>query len=382
MVVTASPALAQDVRQQAGEAVQSLGPVTDLLTAETLEGTVTPYETANPEEVQLSPYDFEDAIFEERTSDSDASRAFGASLDSALTRPEVDLGADPLGLADEAVAQSDAVTSGLFEGASSCQAGFEGGVYTATLRCLRDLTADLRTCSETRQVSLDRLDTWSCAAEATDYNKACARPVSWSCTGQTGASCVRQGLTFSVPRQWNAATSEARVDLTDQSSGSCSLKVDSFTVEARDWLSFSELLIRQVRASGTSQIAVNGQVVWTWGTAATGDLQFGRRLVGYGWRPGSVSYVDAAYAGATWIEDCTDEPRLPSVGVDLLSDLTPLHPGPSTIAGTEVVLDTGASGTLNIELRRVNRVDSAPAVWIRQGSSCCSAFTADLGGAC
>jgi hypothetical protein len=79
--------------------------------------------TDAPPESQIAPHQIEDEVFNERVSDSVAARGLGAQVDSALTRPQVDLGDNPLALADAAVGASEAVAGGLFApGGEACGA--------------------------------------------------------------------------------------------------------------------------------------------------------------------------------------------------------------------------------------------------------------------
>jgi hypothetical protein len=370
----ALPLGAQTAREQASDALSGVGSITNMLTNQNMEDTVIPFETASPDEAQLSSGEFDDRMFEIKTGESDAGRAYGATVDSALTRPVVDLGEDPLALADDAVAASEAVTSGLFEG-DSCETQFDGQTYSATRQCTRDLSDSYQSCPETRLVTVDRTDSWSCLEEEPLQTRVCNRDVSWSCNGLQGQACTTQALIISGAPVWNAARTQAQVVFPSSGGSSCQLRTSTFTIQAKDWLSFSNLTLDRVQFNGAAQVIVDGEIVWTSGQSS-GRLQVGTRDCG------KRCSRQAAYAGGTWIEDCSATARDIGANVDFQSTFASLALGPSIINAPNLELRTGQSKTVTVEVLRVNTQDAETSIGIEQQSSCCSSFLAEMGAQC
>lgn len=368
---------AQDWRAQAQQSPDALGSVTDLIDQQTMEATVTPYETDAPPEAGIAPHQIEDEVFNARVSDSVAARGLSAQVDSALTRPDVDLGDNPLGLADAAVGASEAVAGGLFvPGGEACDASLTATPRDEVLYCTAVASAQYQTCRETRSIEIDRDDLWACSTEDLDYKKRCSQAVSWTCTGETGTLCTQAALGLPASAVWLAGATGFDMSGTLSTDVACTLQFDSFTVTATDAIDLRSLVVDQVTFNGAAQIRVNGVNVWTFGTSATGNLNIRNRDCGKDCSRG------AAYAGDTWIEDCGSTNRTTSPNVDLLSSLPGTSRGPSSIIDHAVVLAGPTQATWTIELIRINRTETAVGIGVAVAGSCCSAWSADTGGAC
>jgi hypothetical protein len=368
---------AQDWRAQAQQSLDTLGSVTDRITQDTMQATVTPFVTDAPPESQIAPHQIEDEVFNERVSDSVAARGLGAQVDSALTRPEIDLGDNPLALADAAIGASEAVAGGLFApGGEFCGASLTVTPRDEVLSCTSVASEQYQTCRETRSITTDRDDHWACSTEDPAYKKRCSREVNWVCTGQTGAACSQAALGIPATGSWRAAASGFDVTGTVSTNGACTLQSDSFTVTATSALDLRRLIVDRVRFNGAAQIRVNGVNRWTYGTSAHGDLNIRNNLSWIFGRP-------AVYAGNTRIAFCDSTARSVSPNIDLLavSSSGPAQ-GPSQILNHEVVLTGSANATWTIEVIRINRTETTVGMGVAVTGACCSAWSADTGGAC
>ena len=368
---------AQDWRAQAQQSLDALGSVTDLIEQQNMEVTVTPYETDAPPEAGIASHQIEDEVFNVRVSDSVAARGLSAQVDSALTRPDVDLGDNPLGLADAAVGASEAVAGGLFvPGGEACDASLTVTPRDEVLYCTSVASAQYQTCRETRSIETDRDDLWACSTEDLDYKKRCTQAVSWTCTGETGALCTQAALGLPTSAVWRAGATGFDVAGTLSTDTSCTLQSDSFTVTANSALDLLSLLVDQVSFNGAAQIRVNGVNVWTYGTSATGDLNIRNRDCG------KDCSRAAAYAGSTWIEDCSGTGRVANPGVNLLDVVPGPAGGPSSIINDDVVLGSDPDATWTIQVIRINRAETTVGLGVAVAGSCCSAISAETGGAC
>lgn len=372
-----SSAFGQDWRDQAQQSLDALGSVTGLITQDNMLDTVTSFETATPEEAGISAGDIADEVFNERVSNSVAARGYGAQVDSALTRPDVTLEADALSLADAAVSGSQAVAGGLFEpGGEFCGASLDVTPRDEVLSCTSVVDRAYETCSETRSIDTDRDDRWACSTQDSDYKKRCSQGVDWICSGETGATCTQASLSVPASAVWRAGASGVDLSGTVSTDAACTLQSDSFTITATHAIDLRSLIVDQVSFNGAAQIRVNGVNIWTYGTSALGDLNIRNRDCGKG-----CSRI-AAYAGSTWIEDCSSALRSANPQINLLDVVASATRGPSNIVGHEVVLDHQADVSWTIEVSRINRDETTVGMGITVAGSCCAAWSADTGGAC
>lgn len=386
----AGQALGQSAQDKANTALGQTPSATGLLTDQKMQEVVVPFETANPDATTVNQFNMEDRAFNAQYQGTDEARAYGAMKDSALTRPEVSLGSDPLSLADDAVQQASSVVGGLFSAdEGSCSEIFQGGKYNGYQLCNRILSRRKEVCTETRSVTVDREDQWRCSIEAGNYSKRCNQAINWSCTGTTGHACIQQAVSYSKPVTWIVAGvgigaglsgrsgAVGEIALPAQAGSSCALRSDSVTMTTRDWATFASLTLDRLAYQGVAQIRVNGNNLWTAGTTNTGNLTIWQRNCG------KNCNVDAVFsADGTWIADCDSAAWTRSVGVSLLSLYTPPVAGPVVLTGSQPSLDFGKAGTVTIEVIRANTADSGATLNIYKEYSCCSAFTATAGSAC
>ncbi len=369
---------AQDWREQAKQSLDAFGSVTGLITQDNMQATVTPFVTDAPAQSEIAPHQIEDEVFNERVSDSVAARGLGAQVDSALTRPDVDLGDNPLSLADAAVGAAQSVAGGLFvPGGEACSASLTVTPRDEVLSCTSVATEQYQTCRETRSITTDRDDHWACSTEDPAYKKRCSQEVNWVCTGQTGAVCRQAAVSVPASAQWRRGRTGFDMTGRVSTNGACSLQSDTFTVSATPAVDLRSLIVDRIRFNGAAQIRVNGVNVWTYGTSANSDLNIRNRDCG------KNCSRSAAYAGSTWIEDCSSTARSASPNIDLLAipSSGPAQ-GPSQILNHEVVLTGSANATWTIEVIRINQTETTVGMGVAVTGACCSAWSADTGGAC
>ena len=382
----AAKASGQTAQELADEALRRTVPPTGLLTDPTMQDVVVPYQTANPEASSVNQYNIEDRAFQAQNQNTGEARAYGAMKDSAVTRPSVSLGSDPLSLADDAVAQGPSVIGGIFTAnEGSCSEIFQGGKYNGFQLCTRILARRKDVCTENRAVSVDREDQWRCAVENGTYKKLCDQAVSWSCTGNTGHSCIQSAVSFSTPVIWTdlsgagsgSSWARAAVNIPARGGGSCALHRDYFTITTRDWASLHSLLVTHQYFHGVAQIRVNGVNLWTFGTANTGNIYIGNRECG------KDCNVPAVYsAGGAWIADCGNAAHSIFMNTNVFSVFAPPVAGPTTFNGAQPILELGKSETVHVEILRANTNDAGGTVTFQKHYGCCSAITATVGGNC
>jgi len=378
--------MAQTPRDRAQGAMDSLGAVTDQISQGNMVNTVTPFVTDTPPETALTEPDFSNAELAIKTGSGVDGRAYSATVDSALNRPAVTMPPTALDLADAAIGQADAVVGGLFSAnGGTCSAIFQGGSFSGLRICQSILSRRLETCQETRNISVDREDTWSCTVENATYRKQCQRNITWSCTGVQNGQCRKQAIQFTsspawIPPSpvWNAQGTTTSIGFGAVNDGQCSIKTHTIFVQAADYINLTALALENLTFQGVAQIRVNGVNLWTFGTAATGNLVLGNRDCG------KRCSKRAVYAGSTWIQDCGTGNATSQPLVDLLPNLSVAALGPSSNLNTPpVTVQTGAqSNQVRIDILTGNDSESGLTVGFQSGGQCCSAFTANLGGAC
>ena len=374
------PSLAQMTeRDRAQAAVNGMGPVTDQITQGNMVNTITPFVTATPPEASLTEPNFDAAELAIRTGTGVDGRAYSATVDSALNRPAVTMPPTALNLADSAIGQADAVVGGLFSANSgTCSAIFQGGSYNGLKICQSILSRRLETCQETRNISVDRDDTWSCTVENATYRKQCQKSITWSCTGSQNGTCRKQAISFTPAPVWNAQGTSADVSFGPVNNGQCSIRTHTIYLRTADYMNMTAMSLAGLTFQGVAQIRVNGVNVWTFGTAATGNLAVGNRSCG------KRCSRRAIYAGSTWIQDCGTATVISRPMVDILPSLTVAALGPSTNLNTPpVTVATGSLSTqVRIDILTGNNSETSATAQFQTAGQCCSAFTANLGGAC
>jgi hypothetical protein len=368
------PALSQDDRTRAQNAVDSLAPISSELTRGNMEAVVGSFVTDNPDETSLRPEDFDEEEIERQYANDDTANAFSAAKDSTLTRPEVEMVDDPLALADDAIEQSDSVVGGLFSSSGGvCSQEFQGGRFQGTQFCRKLLSRTIESCTQVRNVSVDREDRWRCSTETTDYVKTCNRGVSWSCNGYTGNSCRSRAILWSgYSGSWSGNLATVSLPAV----GGCSIKTHTFHVRRRDYLNGGVLELYDIQANGVLQIRINNSIVYTHG-GVNSNLSIRDRGCG------KNCSVKAVYAGNTHIEDCGSARRTWTPRLDLYRYTSVARPGPSSESGSSISISQGKlSGWVRIDIIRGNSGESAPRARVYSTGSCCTSFRATVGGAC
>ena len=379
LILFATPAFGQSLQERALTQIDSLGSVSQFLSEESLNDVVIPFETATPFEASLGAGDLEDAVLATRIGDSTASQAFRATVDSATGRPNITPSSGAMRLADLAVSVGADSVADLFTGESgSCSNAFDGPVTSGTYTCSAPLTRDFRTCRETRTVSVNREDQWSCADEDPTYRKSCTRDITWRCTGTTGGDCLKQALQFSRPVNWNAEGTSAEISFDGGGAGACAIREYSVQIDIEDIASITSLSVGDLTYQGVAQLRVNGRNLWTHGTRGGASLKIAARDCG------KNCSVDAVYAASTWIADCGERSQTRNANVDLIAEFTQSDPGPNTSLTLEPVKATtgSRSNQVTVTLLTANTRETAATLGFNISGSCCSAFTADLEATC
>lgn len=390
--------VAQSMQDLAQDAISGSGDISSILSTGTLLDTVAPYETDSPDEVDLRPTDFDDQEVLIQQSDSIAGRAFSAQADSFAYRPEIDLGNDPLALADDAIEQSEAVAGGLFESSGGeCSATFDGGIYSGQQFCSRILARDQRQCYDTRVITVDRRDTWSCGIEGTEYGKKCRKDVVYACTGTTGAVCRKQLITFpNRISSWNSGGTRATVRIPDNDTASCRIKTTNYYIRRNDKVQLTTLLLRNMSFNGAAQILIDDVAIATFNTVGTFMPE-----VSYVLGPENVvtvrrrklEMVDGVVLApsldfygpyfTSFLGFCNSTRHTSSLNIDLSSYL------PNRALATAVVVDNALirpggspNDTLKLTVVRANKVEGNTYVRHTFGGACCSRLSVTDGGSC
>ena len=374
-----TPATSQSLQDRAGAKIDDLGPVSQFLTEDALEDVVVPFETDTPFEASLGAEDLGDAVIATRAGNTTASQAFRATVDSATGRPKVAPSSGAMGLANLAVSVGADAVAGLFtEENATCSTAFDGPIAAGTYGCSAPLTRDFRTCRETRRLSVNREDRWACSDETPEYRKTCARPIEWRCTGATGGTCLQNAVHFSRPVTWNASGNTAEIKFSGSDAGACALHEATLQITLEDIANLTSLRLDTITNQGVAQIRVNSRNVWTHGSSGGVNLTVESRDCG------KNCAVDAVYAGSTWIEDCGSSAKSHTASIELSPEFSQADPGPNTPLETiPVRTQTGAlSNTVEITLITANTQETDPSLRFALQGSCCSEFTASLGGSC
>lgn len=385
LLALTSPLHAQDMSDRAREVLRLMDPATSLLTDQTLQHTLTPYETDAPPETGLAPEQFEDEELQRRTNGSVEGSAYAAQADSPFSRPDVDLGADPLALADDAIEMAPQTVGGLFSQAGgSCTSDFDGGAYSGTQFCTRILARTLSFCQEWREITVDRQDTWQCETQTTGYRQECDRTASYTCTGMRGGNCIQQMMGISgATATWNASRTQVTLAMPPDTRTSCGISDHTITLTIPSRVQLTTLTATLGAANGVLQVLVNGSVVATTrdGTVDT-SLPAGATLNIANRDCGKDCAVPAVYAGRTWLEDCNRQRH----ANDLDVVMAPLQAGrilePQTLINTALVPLSGSRARIQLRILTANTSENTPRITLTVAGSCCSQVTASLGDAC
>lgn len=385
MQASALAANSHTERDAAEAALGRLGSVTDQLTNRNMRDHVVPFAGTDIEEADLEPVDFDRAILNIHTGGGQDGRAYQSSIDSVSNRPRVNLGSDPLALADDAVENAGAAVGGLFAADSgTCEALFQGGSYDGLRFCKAIVQRDIRVCEVWREISVDREDFWACEMAERDFTRTCKPDISWTCTGSTGATCRRDRMRANRNFTWANGSSEMRFSFgRDIEPSDCSIHEQRIVVSAYAGFDLDRFRAFHWNFRGIGQLRVNGENIWTYGTNSRGDLNIQFEEVDG--KDGFGPLVPVVYAGRTPIDYCNFEgPRrsLPS-SQDLLSALDKPVAGPSRInAAHRPYIPMGEHEDIVIDLLVADWGETPQTFRLDVRGSCCSRITAVGGETC
>ena len=184
-----------DFLDRARNIINNMPATPDLLSDDNHQETLSPFYGQDATEADLGPDQFDEEEVLRQSGDGMVARAFGNQKDSALSRPDMGLTQEDLSLADGAIETSDQTLGGMFSGTvGSCEADFEGGYTAGEQFCRRNLSATNQSCQQRRIASVDRDDRWECLVDTPTYKKVCGGPITYSCSGSTGASCMSNAV--------------------------------------------------------------------------------------------------------------------------------------------------------------------------------------------
>lgn len=374
----ASPCLGQDQRQAVDEALGDLGSITDRLTTDTLENTVIPFAGVETPETYLHPADYDRAILDVKTGDGADGRAYQSNVDSFAQRPAVDLGDDPLALADDAVANADAALGGFFSADSgTCEAIFQDGSYGGERFCTAILERQIEVCDVWREISVDREDFWACEIAERDFTRRCNRDVSWECTGTTQSSCRQSRIRADRPFTWRRNSSVMHFEFPGGGFPSlfgCIYDVERIVVDAYVGFNPDTLRVTEFNHTGFAQLRVNGRNIYTAFTNLVGDLNVqDPGVTGKGIPLGPIAYIDDTPLDACLFEILDTE----AGPFDLLPRFDWPQPGPTRFtASHRPYVSMQEHDEIVIEIIRAVAEDHPTSLKLEVGGSCCSAIRA------
>lgn len=383
LAVSATPTLlaGQTAQERAQAAVDGVVGVQEMITTEAVEETVIPYETDTPPESQITDAEIEDEIEEIRNGDGVDSQILDVTEESALSRPTVEPAPDALDLADSAVISAEDVLGGLFTGNdSSCEAEFVDGVYQGVRSCNKILGSPIKRCTETREISVDRRDSWSCLTGLEEYQKTCRNEVTWQCNGKTGTECFQEGISlvgnpaiFAGYPLWDddGARIFVRWPWVGGAGEACQLRRYEFRVKVRNHVHLTRFYLRTLRHWGAAQIKVNGQIRWTsGGSNTTDDIRL---------EPSPfIGGPEQIWAGNDFIADCSSANYWQPTWINMLNDISRHWPGPSDESSEEFSVEgTQDFGTeAVVEITVIAPPQNVAQVTLDYAGGCCSAFQA------
>ena len=275
----ATPATAQEILDRASGATSGLG---GTFNQDAVESVVTPYETSAPDEVAIPHTQFEDRVGEIRagsgqgTSVEDGqlanpqTRVLNATEDSYAIRPDVQIDGQGALFDDANYAHTNA------EDIAARYFSSENGECTTTeipVSNLRDEFCEsfprreLKTCTVTRRIEVDRVDTYRCDRRAASFVKLCNKEVSYSCQINTTANaCIRENVRFpGATVSWSG--NEVTVTVEGHGNGPASsagqsdpglryaaLAIHNVKIEVSDRFVPEAVVLREMAANGAMQL--------------------------------------------------------------------------------------------------------------------------------
>jgi hypothetical protein len=378
LISLVSAATAQSQRDRAEGALDSAIPIENIFNRSLMENTVKTFETDTPEESNLTAEEFDEEELLRQSENTPTANAFSNQKDSALGRPNIDIEDGALDLANNAIEQSDAIAGGLFSSnGGQCDSLFEGGSEFQGLQwCRKILSQDYKTCVQSREISVDRSDTWQCNVETADYLKTCNKSASYTCNGLTGNSCIQNAVNISgKSASWSGRV--ANVAIPKRGSNSCSIKTDTFYVSYKNSLNLSSLRLSSFTFRGVAQIKINGTVAYAYG-GHRGNLSAGSRGCG---KNCTQRVINASQSG--FVSLCNASSRSASPNINLKPYVNVARPGTTTETSTSITLPANkTSNRVRIDIIRGNTTDRASTTKISVSGSCCSSFNIGVTGSC
>jgi hypothetical protein len=392
-VLWAGPVQAQSLQERAQNIIDGMGDASATFNNGTMVDTVTPFETATPDEVDLNQADFDAQEVLIEQSDTMTGRAFSSQRDSFNYRPDIDLGDDPLALADDAVEQSEAVAGGLFSsGGGECSASFEGGEFSGQKFCRRILSRDTRQCYDTRQITVDRRDVWSCGIEGAKYGKKCTKTVNYQCTGVTGGTCRKRLITFpSRTSSWSSDGRLANVTIPDNDKSSCQVKTDTFRIRRNDKVQLTQFRLNRLQFNGAAMVLIDGEHIITYNPYGSvvpeppSSPYFSTDHVGLDVHNGVVwinNYVPGSILNG-FMGLCSDTRRTKNLNINLMDYLPNRALARAVVSGNQLQRPGGSqSDDIVVKIIRANTREADPNIRFEFNGACCSSLSVTDGGSC
>ncbi|MDV4146448.1 hypothetical protein [Shimia sp. FJ5] len=276
LLIAEKPALAEDYRSRAEQSI-SQDNATSTFTDETVQEIVSPFETDAPPETGYSHTEFEDKIAEIRNAETNQGRVLRATEDSALVRPDVDIdGQGPLfDDANWAHENAEAVAGQYFsDELGNCEEPHIPVSQTIDMFCESMPARAPRSCDLTREIWVDRTDTWRCDKRAAQFTKICTKNIQLECANPDGPiSCLANQIEVEgegVTSSWAGNTLTITFAAPEHpvgppaapgfgagpTDGWAALVKHEFKIRISDRVKPSSVLLQDVTAKGVAQLLV------------------------------------------------------------------------------------------------------------------------------
>ena len=380
----AQAAWSQDFNGRVSDAINALPSVADRTTEEAMEQSVVPYEGDNPPEAAIGHGQIEDAARQRTIDGSLEGGIYNLQVQSVLNRPQITLPDDPLALADSAIADSEEMLGGTIDpDGEACHAFNDGPTVSGEYFC-HILNSDrFQFCAETRAITVDRIDDWSCQTETASFNRTCQRGVTYTCAGRSGEACLEQNLLITGPQinRFSASFIQLAADM-PQPDQTCQLIGSTFEIERRALIQLTELSLTSGVFDGAGQVLVNGNVVLS--SVAGGLVEAGDpgdlRLETVSCGAGCVE--QHVFVGSTDLGACHDAPTFWNAFMDLRWAMPNDQAEVAQLTGTERVLVSMPSRTVSVSLLQASTSAINPIAYLAAQGSCCSAMFAQGNATC
>ena len=308
---------------RASEAIDALPGVAGVVTQEAMEETVVPFTTDNPPEASIEAEEIEDEILNRRTGGTVEADAYQMQADSVFARPQVTLDPNILDVADDAVENAPDVLGGIIDPTEDqCAALSVGPQVDGEFMCHITDTEHFQFCAETRQISVDRRDAWSCRRQTASFTRGCNRSVNYQCVGESGATCLENNLVVSggTTNPFGNGVYRLAGDIPTGPSD-CKLSATTFFVDRQALITLDSLHLFSGVFDGAGQILVNGSPIATVTPDAGLVLGANSELQIVGEDCGAGCFETVVYAGSERLGVCNDPAVLWNHFVDLRSFL-------------------------------------------------------------